>query len=84
MNTENKKGIDAWNDRLDQNLESEKTGDKLADAKAEEYSTEEGSGDQSDAAPAQGEKHHGVEYEDNMEQSQPKEQDPNKPLSREE
>ena len=84
MSTENKKGIDAWNDRLDQNLEPEKTGDINADEKAEDYSTEAGSGDQSDNAAPQGEKHHGIEYEDNMSQSQPKEQDPRKPLTREE
>ena len=84
MNTEENKGIDAWNDRLDQNLESEQSGDKLADKKAAAYSAAEGSGDQSDAAKPEGDKQHPTDYEDNMEQSQPTEQDPTKPLSREE
>lgn len=84
MSTENNKGLDAWNNRLDQNLEPEKTGNELADIKAEEYSAEEGSGDQSDAVGPQGEKHHPNDYEDNLAQNQPKEQDPSKPLTREE
>lgn len=84
MSTENNKGLDAWNKRLDQNLEPEKAGDELADIKAEAYSAEEGSGDQSDAAGPEGEKHHPADYEDNLAQNQPKEQDPTKPLTREE
>ena len=84
MNEENKKGIDAWNDRLDQNLEPEKTADNSADKKAEQFSAEQGSGDQTDAAAPEGEKNHPTDYEDNLAQSQPKEQDPTKPLTREE
>ena len=84
MSTDNNKGLDAWNERLDKNLEPEKTADELADARAEAYSAEEGSGDQSDAAGPEGEKHLAPEYEDNLAQNQPKEQDPTKPLSREE
>ena len=84
MNNDNNKGIDAWNDRLDENLEPEKTGDVSADINAGQYSAEEGSGDQSDNAPPQGEKQHPIDYEDNLAQEQPKEQDPTKPLSREE
>jgi len=41
-------GLNKWNDRLDQNLESEKEGNEIADENAREYSTEHGSGDQSD------------------------------------
>jgi len=41
-------GIDQWNDRLDENLESEQTGNEIADEKAREYSEKHGSGDQSD------------------------------------
>lgn len=44
----NADGINQWNDRLDENLESEQTGDIEADEKAREYSEENGSGDQSD------------------------------------
>ena len=44
-------GIDKWNDRLDENLESEHNGDELADEKARKYSEEHGSGDQSDESP---------------------------------
>ena len=44
----NPDGLDQWNDRLDENLESEQTGDVDADEKAREYSEEKGSGDQSD------------------------------------
>jgi hypothetical protein len=46
----NQDGINQWNDRLDENLEPEKTGDVDADEKAKEYSDQQGSGDQSDAA----------------------------------
>jgi len=42
------KGINEWNDRLDENLEPETTGDIDADERAKEYSDEHGSGDQSD------------------------------------
>lgn len=45
---QNPDGLDQWNDRLDENLESEQTGDVGADEKAREYSEEKGSGDQSD------------------------------------
>lgn len=41
-------GIDAWNDRLDENLEQEETGNSEAGEKARNYSEEHGSGDQSD------------------------------------
>lgn len=44
----NKTGLDKWNDRLDNNLEQENTGDEQADENARTYSEEEGSGDQSD------------------------------------
>jgi hypothetical protein len=43
-------GLDNWNDRLDENLESENSADPEADEKARVFSAEEGSGDQSDAA----------------------------------
>ena len=46
----NSEGLDNWNERLDQNLENENTGDPEADEKARLYSEESGSGDQSDAA----------------------------------
>ena len=42
------KGIDNWNQRLDRNLEPEKHGDELADLRAEDFSNQQGSGDQSD------------------------------------
>lgn len=42
------KGINNWNDRLDENLEDEEKNDPIADEKAEKYSVEKGSGDQSD------------------------------------
>jgi hypothetical protein len=41
-------GIDKWNDRLDENMESEQRGNEIADEKAREYSEKYGSGDQSD------------------------------------
>ncbi|SMC51210.1 hypothetical protein [Pedobacter africanus] len=41
-------GIDNWNDRLDQNLETEHEGNELADEHARDYSEKYGSGDQSD------------------------------------
>ncbi|UKT65117.1 hypothetical protein [Pedobacter mucosus] len=43
-------GLDAWNDRLDENFESEKNNDPIADEKAKDFSEEDGSGDQSDQA----------------------------------
>lgn len=46
--SETSEGINQWNDRLDENLESENTGDPGADEKARDYSTAHGSGDQSD------------------------------------
>jgi hypothetical protein len=46
----NPDGLDQWNDRLDENLETEQAGDEIADEKAREYSEKHGSGDQSDAA----------------------------------
>ncbi|WP_316790728.1 hypothetical protein [Pedobacter frigoris] len=48
QNPPKKTGLDEWNDRLDNNLEPENTGDEQADENAREYSEEEGSGDQSD------------------------------------
>jgi hypothetical protein len=47
-NAEVNKGIDNWNDRLDRNLEPEQHAHELADIRAEEFSDEKGSGDQSD------------------------------------
>lgn len=44
----NTEGIDQWNERLDENLESEQKGDVEADEKARDYSATHGSGDQSD------------------------------------
>lgn len=41
-------GIDKWNDRLDQNLETEHEGNELADEQARDYLEKYGSGDQSD------------------------------------
>jgi len=41
-------GLDQWNERLDENLEPESTGDELADEKARNFNESEGSGDQSD------------------------------------
>lgn len=43
-----KTGLDEWNDRLDQNFETEHEGNELADEKARDYSYKTGSGDQSD------------------------------------
>lgn len=43
-------GLDKWNDRLDDNLESEDRGDTEADDNARDYSEKHGSGDQSDEA----------------------------------
>lgn len=41
-------GLDKWNDRLDQNLESEKEGNPEADENAAEFSKKYGSGNQTD------------------------------------
>jgi len=41
-------GLDQWNDRLDENMESEAQGDPVADDKAKDYNEKYGSGDQSD------------------------------------
>lgn len=48
VNVDHKDSLDKWNDRLDQNLESEKESDPRADEKAKAYSEKHGSGDQSD------------------------------------
>lgn len=48
----NAAGLNNWNDRLDENLESEEDGDLSADENAKKYSEEKGSGDQSDATEA--------------------------------
>lgn len=42
------KGINDWNDRLDENLEPEAHNDNVADEKAKDFSAKYGSGDQSD------------------------------------
>lgn len=42
------KGMNDWNDRLDENLETEKQGDVNADDRAKDFSEQVGSGDQSD------------------------------------
>ncbi|PWS29430.1 hypothetical protein DHW03_06340 [Pedobacter yonginense] len=42
------KGINDWNDRLDENLEPTDHNDVAADEKAEDFSKKFGSGDQSD------------------------------------
>ena len=42
------KGLNDWNDRLDENLEPEKQGDTAADDRAKDFSEKLGSGDQSD------------------------------------
>jgi len=41
-------GLDQWNDRLDENLESNDQNDVSADEKAKKFSEKEGSGNQSD------------------------------------
>jgi len=41
-------GPDNWNDRLDENLETEASNDTEADEKAKDFSEKYGSGDQSD------------------------------------
>lgn len=45
---EKENGLDKWNDRLDENMESEEKADPEADSKAKEYSEENGSGYQPD------------------------------------
>ena len=47
---QDKTGIDAWNERLDNNLEPEQHGNVAADENAENYSDIAGSGNQSDEA----------------------------------
>ncbi|WP_293787011.1 hypothetical protein [uncultured Pedobacter sp.] len=42
------KGLDNWNERLDENLEPEAHNDIDADEKAKDFSEKYGSGDQSD------------------------------------
>ncbi|MGM9479245.1 hypothetical protein ACS5PU_22680 [Pedobacter sp. GSP4] len=42
------KGLNDWNDRLDENLEPEDHNDSEADQKAKDFSDKYGSGDQSD------------------------------------
>ncbi|QIL42488.1 hypothetical protein G7074_26430 [Pedobacter sp. HDW13] len=42
------KGINDWNDRLDENLEPEDHNDTIADEKAKDFSAKYGSGNQSD------------------------------------
>ncbi|NTE01449.1 hypothetical protein G6M26_26660 [Agrobacterium tumefaciens] len=42
------KGLNDWNDRLDENLEPENHGDATADDRAKDFSEKIGSGDQSD------------------------------------
>lgn len=44
------KGLNDWNDRLDENLEPKNEGDTDADERAKDFSDEVGSGDQSDQA----------------------------------
>lgn len=82
-NTENK-GIDAWNKRLDQNLEPEKHGDEIADIRAEDYSNEEGSGDQSDNPDREISAHDEQENDDNMARNHPHSANPEDHLDREE
>jgi len=41
-------GLDRWNDRLDENLESDDQNDVSADEQAKRFSEKEGSGNQSD------------------------------------
>jgi hypothetical protein len=42
------KGLNDWNERLDENLEPEDHNDNIADEKAKNFSAKYGSGDQSD------------------------------------
>ena len=44
------KGLDDWNDRLDENLEPLDQNDTVADDKAKDFSEKYGSGDQSDSS----------------------------------
>ena len=44
------KGLNDWNERLDENLEPKKHGDTDADERAKDFSDQVGSGDQSDQA----------------------------------
>ena len=47
------KGLNDWNERLDENLEPKKHGDTNADERAKDFSDQVGSGDQSDQADDQ-------------------------------
>ncbi|MES2457333.1 MAG: hypothetical protein V4594_17385 [Bacteroidota bacterium] len=81
--SEENKGLDNWNERLDKNMESEEHGNSLADIRADDYSNENGSGDQSDDAQidnAQAVEH---DHEDNMAKNHPH-SDPEDDLAREE
>lgn len=44
------KGLDNWNERLDENLEPKDHNDPVADDNAKDFSEKYGSGDQSDQA----------------------------------
>ncbi|HMI05148.1 MAG TPA: hypothetical protein VK541_21860 [Pedobacter sp.] len=81
--TENK-GLDNWNKRLDQNLESEKHGDEVADLRAEDFSNEAGSGDQSDDPNRDISAHEPQEQEDNMAKNHPHSANREDKLDREE
>ncbi|KLT67302.1 hypothetical protein [Pedobacter sp. BMA] len=52
VNTQNQdeasKGLNDWNDRLDENLEPKSHNDEVADENAKDFSEQFGSGDQSD------------------------------------
>lgn len=78
------KGIDQWNERLDHNLETEKHGDTQADIRAEDYSHEKGSGDQSDQPEGNALVHPEHDSEDNMAKNHPRSKNPEDHLDREE
>lgn len=80
----NNKGIDNWNKRLDQNLEPEKHGDEVADLRAENFSNEAGSGDQSDDPNREITAHEAREQEDNMAKNHPRSANRDDHLDREE
>lgn len=81
--TENK-GIDNWNKRLDKNLEPEKHGDEIADLRAEDFSDEVGSGDQSDDPNRDISAHEEQEQVDNMAKNHPRSANREDNLDREE
>ncbi|WP_285008630.1 hypothetical protein [Pedobacter faecalis] len=83
-NKENKTGLDQWNERLDNNLEPERAGDKAADINAAAYSQQQGSGDQSDDPERMPNLTSDDEMEDNMAREQPKSATPQGKLNREE